>query len=68
MEKLSLPKRQKINPAGLPVSQPVLPKKTKWYQNEDFILGLGVGSLITILVLLAFLMLYGLAGVILSII
>lgn len=68
MEKLSLPKRQKIDPALVQTSQSLPGKKTKWYQNDDFVLGLGIGSLITILVLLTFLMLYGLVGVILSII
>lgn len=68
MEKLSLPKRQKINPAVASVSQPAVTKKSKWYHNEDFVLGLGIGALLTMLILLTFLMLYGLIGVILSII
>ena len=66
MEKLSLPKRQPNKPQ-LPIEQIRVPKNIKWYENDDFVLGLGIGACLTILSLLVFLLFYGLIGALTSI-
>jgi hypothetical protein len=61
MEKLSLPKRKLPNQLEVTI-QPI--QKLKWYENEDFVLGLSVGVLATIGSILVFFIIFGLLGII----